>query len=1556
MPRRTASGPLAICERRGRGPRSHARLVAVATAALSVLLAASVSDPTLRFLGGMIAVSASDTTPSPPVVTTLQTGWPSPPIALEVLEFVSQENEAAYFPFLDWMIENDLLSKDRSDRDVYEGAVRGIDAVPQLRVHAATRSLLDLSMRVRSGAPAVHAYYQFYSDVVVPKTNASLSNSFDLSCDVWIDLGGHQLCSLQSLEAALKDRIDIPQPPSLQFDHVYKESSSLPRAILYADLRSRQFPKFHEALKKLADNGLLAYVLRYRSPPISSDASPLVVAGYGVELALKSTEYKVIDDRNVGAEKADSENEDEATADEPVEKGNPLEVLFEEGEPTVQSLTGEEIRELAVKAAHLVLASDEPLSLLTAISQDLPKLSHVIAKTAASGRIRMALRKNLMTLATAGTMKLFMNGMDIPVETLDFFSLLQRMRNEAKLVHSIAQLNFTSSEIFRLLSSPSGSSGIDLGWGEAFDIRDENLLWWNDLEKDKRYKSWPKSVRDLLRPGYPGQPRYIRKNLFSVLFAMDLTKLENLEVLTNVFNFVERDIPLRFGVIPVISSSDGSTSTWLCRGLYHILESHGRKGARQFLMKLYSIVKENFGGGGQGTASLDVINQAFQSVVGEELTSSLAKENDQLKLAAVRSFQSRLGLQLEKGAYFLNGKYTELDETWQQYMLNHYAKMLEFLQQSAYTGSLTDADDVLDFFMNQGNVRKRRNPYIFPSDSNPLRFINLLGGDVEGEVLDSLLYVTSPEVEGLGASKSVIVIADLSDPSGLQKAKGALEFISTAASARVAFIHNPTGDVHTLQKVTLLHEAVAKLSMQDPSSALAHLLENLPSAVEEGSGEIVLQGDSDTPALAIEKLNDDFSKQLSFARSVVGAGPGETFILVNGRIVGPIPASFSFDKEDYELLVSTEFDTRIKNIERIVTDILESKGTLSLPPGWFANTVMKVSSTVSHTASVAPIEPGQTASPRLTLSSFINWNDNPLAFTVGDPSASIIRFTAILDPAAEFTQKVSHILEVVSKLEGVSVQVLLHPSSVLTELPVKRFYRYVLQKQLSFDESGALLPASATFKNLPKDPLLTLGLDVPDAWLVRAIESVHDLDNIKLANLQGEHARRGVDALFQLVNILVQGHVNELQTPMPPRGLQFILGTPSVPHMVDTITMTNLGYIQLKANPGVWELRLREGRSQKVYQLVGVSDTRGKITSGSEVSEDGVARVIVNSFEGLTIYATAKKRPGMETADVLEPDEPEVKEAEPNLWEKVKSRVGSVFGSTPAPPPSRSNATINVFSVASGHLYERFLGIMMLTVVKNTKNPVKFWLIENFLSPSFMKFIPHLAKAYNFEYELVTYKWPQWLRGQTEKQRFIWGYKILFLDVLFPLDLEKVIFVDADQIVRVDLKELVDTDLQGAVYGYTPRGYWKSHLGPRPYHISALYVVDLKRFRQLLAGDRLRQQYQMLSADPNSLANLDQDLPNNMIHQIPIFSLSQEWLWCETWCSDAELSKAKTIDLCNNPLTKEPKLERAKRIVPEWESLDEEVQSVARRVREETTTTAPAAGSGSTSAHRQDEL
>lgn len=71
-----------------------------------------------------------------------------------------------------------------------------------------------------------------------------------------------------------------------------------------------------------------------------------------------------------------------------------------------------------------------------------------------------------------------------------------------------------------------------------------------------------------------------------------------------------------------------------------------------------------------------------------------------------------------------------------------------------------------------------------------------------------------------------------------------------------------------------------------------------------------------------------------------------------------------------------------------------------------------------------------------------------------------------------------------------------------------------------------------------------------------------------------------------------------------------------------------------------------------------------------------------------------------------------------------------------------------------------------------------------------------------------------------------------------------------------------------------------------------------------------------------------------MQHQLKIHSLPQEWLWCETWCSDESLGVARTIDLCNNPQTKEPKLERARRQVPEWTVYDEEIAEVLRKAKE----------------------
>ena len=542
-----------------------------------------------------------------------------------------------------------------------------------------------------------------------------------------------------------------------------------------------------------------------------------------------------------------------------------------------------------------------------------------------------------------------------------------------------------------------------------------------------------------------------------------------------------------------------------------------------------------------------------------------------------------------------------------------------------------------------------------------------------------------------------------------------------------------------------------------------------------------------------------------------------------------------------------------------------------------------------------------------------------------------------------------------------------------------------------YDES--INDAHAEFRTMPSQQLLTLKISTPEPWVVYPyrtdLDDSIDTDNIKLAQyFAADAVDKSVNVDFVLNNLLVAGECIDLTEQRPPAGMQLKLVSSSSPRdSSDTLVMQNLGYWQLKGNPGVWDLRLAEGSSQDLYRVYETTllSSRDLPTSLNEAQnlrllEKGEPRrLIVRDFLGTTEQLRVRKQAGMEHVSLLDSLEKLAEDAssdavsavdddkrsdgdsagegeaeESSIWSSIQGMLGlsSSESSSSSRAKERSDGrleTIHVFSLATGALYERFLKIMMTSVVKRTKNPVKFWLLGNFISPRFKKAIPRLAEALGFEYALVTYKWPYWLRGQTEKQRIIWGYKILFLDVIFPLDIPKVIYVDADQVVRADLKELWDMDLRGRPYGYTPfcssrketlgyqfwrEGYWKNHLRGRPYHISALYVVDLIAFRRMMVGDTLRTTYHQLSADPNSLSNLDQDLPNYAQHQVPIFSLPQEWLWCESWCSDASKSKSKTIDLCNNPRFKEPKLDMARRVISgdlfkeSWVELDEEIARI----------------------------
>ncbi len=265
--------------------------------------------------------------------------------------------------------------------------------------------------------------------------------------------------------------------------------------------------------------------------------------------------------------------------------------------------------------------------------------------------------------------------------------------------------------------------------------------------------------------------------------------------------------------------------------------------------------------------------------------------------------------------------------------------------------------------------------------------------------------------------------------------------------------------------------------------------------------------------------------------------------------------------------------------------------------------------------------------PPVRIGYFEQWNVTHTSITTGDNNTAVLQVVVSLDPATELAQRWVPILKALSELDGLYMRVFLNPKNKLQELPVKRFYRYVLQPRPSFDEDGSLESMSAKFEGLPKETLLTMAMDVPPSWLVAPKESIYDLDNIRLSSVPTDAM---VDAVYELENILIEGHSRDVTAGMPPRGAQLVLFTAKEPHLTDTIVMANLGYFQFKANPGYYKLRLQDGPSEEIFKIDSVGAMGYSPRPGDETTD-----VALLTFQGVTLFPRLSRKPGKEEEDVL---------------------------------------------------------------------------------------------------------------------------------------------------------------------------------------------------------------------------------------------------------------------------------------------------------------------------------
>ncbi|XP_074098561.1 UDP-glucose-glycoprotein glucosyltransferase [Cotesia typhae] len=1466
-------------------------------------------------------------------VTTLINGkWKDTPIVLEVSEYLNDENSNLFWSFVDLICkQEDGFITQGTDKEIYNRVMK----LAETLVTPTGLPVLKLSLSLRIYSARV----EMFSQMAVNKENIPDCNNF-------IDVGGNTFtCSAEQVEELINNSENNLDTYSV--DHQYPGSSKTNKnVILYGQMGSSGFKSLHDKLKSLAESDKITYILRHYVK--DRPDSKLRLSGYGVELQMKSTEYKATDDSDI-KENSGKESEESNEGVEEIDGINfgVLKKLYPEKKYQLDELlthlldTSDEVsalkvwqfQELSHQAAERIMKSppSEAVKVFTDIAQNFPMQAKSLIRTKVSNEMKKEMKRNQeiffgnLHIQPTETV-LFINGLYFDIDVIDILALLEALRSELRVMEALLKIGFSNKKMDKLVALDL-SSNLD-NQDFAIDIRDSAIMWINDLETDKRYQKWSSALTLLIKPMYPGTLRQIRRNFYNLVLIIDPLSDKIKHLLNTIDTLNKHSAPIRVGFVFVTNFNTSATgftdpSVAVNNAFHYLTEEKSQFEAFKFLMTLQNYISGD---------SIDVtdVKKALKIRDPSADIDDIFGEDSQYDVGRhlAMDFVKRTGFKTFPQA-LLNGvplASSEDADAFEETVLTTIMTQTPMLQKAVYKGEVVESDDIVDFMMSQPNVMSRLNDRILQPENS--KWLNLIGNLQENQEISSwnqqdtaawLMknsnYLLMPRRVNKQHLYTYWVAADFETVKGRKLLREALKYLDRNTDIRITIIVNnidksndPLVDINTI-----VLAAMETLPQQKSVKYINKIL-------QEDNVELIKIGKFDFGEDSIkEKLTEqEFKMKVHkyYAKTTLKLKPGDRAVVCNGRILGPLDEDEEFTRDDFSLLErfshNTYGDKLMKSLQALQSTVDDDDDDTEISD----DVIMQITS-------LLVLRP-QTQS-RYDIP-YSGDEHSVIKVPAAKSNEAAFNLIAIADPVSRGAQKLGAILSTLQQSLNCNIKIFLNCVDKNSDMPLKSFYRFVFDPELQFNADGQLVGAQAKFTKLPTSSLLTQYMHTPENWLVEVVKSVYDLDNIKLDNVA-----MGVHSEFELEHLLLEGHCFEASMGNPPRGLQITLGTEKQPVMVDTIVMANLGYFQLKANPGEWLLRLRQGRSAEIYDI-------HSVTGQDVIQDSNEIKVLISSLKSHVLKLKVSKKPDKMHTDLLADDD-----NQSGIWNSISRTFGS-------DDTEEKDEKINIFSLASGHLYERFLKIMMLSVIKHTNSPVKFWFLKNYLSPTLKDFLPHMAKEYGFEYELVQYKWPRWLHQQTEKQRTIWGYKILFLDVLFPLDVKKIIFVDADQVVRADLKELVNLDLEGAPYAYTPfcdsrkemegfrfwkQGYWRNHLQGRSYHISALYVVDLKRFRRIAAGDRLRGQYQALSSDPNSLSNLDQDLPNNMIHQVAIKTLSQEWLWCETWCSDASKKTAKTIDLCNNPMTKEAKLQAAMRILPEWVGYDEEIKTLQQKVENE---------------------
>lgn len=329
--------------------------------------------------------------------------------------------------------------------------------------------LLKFELALRSNSPKIQMFQQIAKDRGVD----------ELNCDTVIDVNGHLSCDFPENLLQKKPSENGHKFAEIEDDHryIHYDDHAEIQVVLYAKIGTKKTHFFHEKLKHLASQGKIKYIFRHFLANREKEPK-LRLSGYGVELQIKSSEYKAQDDRKVSAEKSDENNESDDNdndkhneingfnfdiltqkyPDEEEKLGEFKQFLLDENNP-MAPLKVWQLQDLSLQTVVRVLNSpkDKQLSTLSELASNFPSYARPLSKTSVPKEIKKEVKNNRdvfyekMSLQPSDS-ALFINGLQFDMAYVDIFTVLDTIKTEAKVLDGLGRLGLTDDVASKMTS------------------------------------------------------------------------------------------------------------------------------------------------------------------------------------------------------------------------------------------------------------------------------------------------------------------------------------------------------------------------------------------------------------------------------------------------------------------------------------------------------------------------------------------------------------------------------------------------------------------------------------------------------------------------------------------------------------------------------------------------------------------------------------------------------------------------------------------------------------------------------------------------------------------------------------------------------------------------------------------------------------------------------------------------------------------------------------------------------------------------------------------------